>query len=725
MHISGASAFKNGLFAMAIRHEIQNLTRRGNVYYWRPRVPVAFSGGGIAGHLSLSLKQSDRDRAAYIARKLNTLLHDLKLRSTSRMTTKDQLAALFKAEIDRMHEWMEDLHLASRRFGRQDDIENLEADMEVGWAYRLLQLFGLRRQLSFEDGCPARDLLERAGIPDPHIGNIAATFRSEQRGLSGAGFGKQLADHMVEFGIADTLANRERALIEIFRAKADVLLDVEGRYPFTDPELSALTRKAKAKAPENDPPPGVAPQPAVSPVPANPAVPAAPAPLQPEIPTEGQPADHPQPPAENADAAIQSGVRDAMPASATIRSLPLGGFMEECENLISNNNDNWAADTAGDVRVLVKMFVGILEEHGVSGSADIRQEHLAALRKHFNEIPTNYGRSSRQRLLSTKALRDLAAKLVEAAKDKSTEPPAIGLSTSTIRRHLGNLQHFLTHLEGAGYPLQPLTLKGVKPKKRKTANVRTLTDKPGPDRIRPVYDLPIFTGCMGERSADMAIPGDNVFHSSFYYVPMLYTYLGPRRAEVAGLAADDIVETENGWAIHMRYNEFRTLKNQQSVRLLPVPDELIRLNFIEYVHAIKALGHRALFPELHSPFYKVDTGDRFYKSFVPLMKADKRFNADLWERIFHALRHGFSDTMKQNGVEMAIIDDITGHSGRTEGEKRYTNAAGLPLIRQHLAKYPIITDHLKPLPIRLLSWVQAKEPAPWATSRRKQKVGAG
>lgn len=83
--------------------------------------------------MSLSLSQSDRGRAAYIARKLNTLLHDLKLRSTSR--------------------------------------------------------------------------------------------------------------------------NRERALIEVFRAKADVLLDVEGRYPFTDRKLSALTRKAETQTadPATDP----------------------------------------------------------------------------------------------------------------------------------------------------------------------------------------------------------------------------------------------------------------------------------------------------------------------------------------------------------------------------------------------------------------------------------------------------------------------------------------
>lgn len=42
---------------MAARHEIQNLVRRGNVFYWRPRIPRSF-GRAAGGHLSLSLRQT-------------------------------------------------------------------------------------------------------------------------------------------------------------------------------------------------------------------------------------------------------------------------------------------------------------------------------------------------------------------------------------------------------------------------------------------------------------------------------------------------------------------------------------------------------------------------------------------------------------------------------------------------------------------------------------------
>ena len=154
-----------------------------------------------------------------MARRLNTLLHGLRLRANAVMTTKHQLAALFRAEIDRMHGHLDDLALMARRFGNADDPSQLESDLEVGWAYRLLQLFGSRKPLSFADGCPGRSLLLRNGIPEAHIGNIAAIFLSEQQGMRTGVFEEQVKARMAEFGIDDTVLNRERALTEILRAQ--------------------------------------------------------------------------------------------------------------------------------------------------------------------------------------------------------------------------------------------------------------------------------------------------------------------------------------------------------------------------------------------------------------------------------------------------------------------------------------------------------------------------
>jgi len=102
---------------MAARHEIHNLVRRGHVFYWRPRIPARFRSARQSSHLSLSLRHSDHMKAGWMARRLNTLLHEMKLGPTADMTTKDQLEALFRAEIDRMADHLDTLAFAARRTG--------------------------------------------------------------------------------------------------------------------------------------------------------------------------------------------------------------------------------------------------------------------------------------------------------------------------------------------------------------------------------------------------------------------------------------------------------------------------------------------------------------------------------------------------------------------------------------------------------------------------------
>lgn len=359
-----------------------------------------------------------------------------------------------------------------------------------------------------------------------------------------------------------------------------------------------------------------------------------------------------------------------------------------------------------------------MREHNVASSSAIEQAHLAALRQHFNNILANWGRSSRYAAMTTSQLRDATEREMIRAQKLNLPAPKVGLSVSTIRRHLGNLEQFLNHLVASGYALRAFTFKGIKPKKRAAATVRALTEKPEPEQIEPIFRMPVFTGCAGPVPRLMSEPGDAVYHCSLYFAPMLLTYLGARRAEVAGLVAGDVVHEDGIWAIRIRKNVLRGVKNTQSARDVPVPDELIRLGFIEYINRIKELGHIALFPELVAPSGSIDPGDRFYKSFVPLLKAKTGLGNEVRNRTLHAFRHGFSNTLKQQGVEISIIEDITGHLGRTEGETRYTKIARLGVMKKAIDAYPIITGHLEPQALRLLPFVEACEPAPWFTTRK-------
>lgn len=718
--------------------EIANIERRGHVYYWRARVPARVPDArreqGKYARFSLSLHQSDHRKACYMARRLNTLLAELTLGKRAAMTDKDKLEQIFRAEIDRMTAHLDDIAMVGRRSGRSDDFREMEADIEVGWANRLIQLFGAGRKLSFEEGCPGRAMLIKAGIPDEHIPVIADTFEGERLYARSRMFEDELREEMKRVGLADTVANRERAKIEFFRARADALLDVVDRWPMIDRQATAMTRSTLPEEERHqDVPAELAPPIAVVPPEYNeqdtprdvmnanalaPAVPETPPLKAPEV-VEPTATEIGSAPTSITSEPVSSQPSDAQEASLSQLGdkpvLYLADFVDEWQKMVDNHKEEWREDTASDARVLVCLFRDILEEQGVRHSGEIRQHHIAALRDHFNQVPVKYGQSTRLRAMKPGTLRAFAA--AEREKDPAYK---VGLSNATIRKHWGNLNNFLKHIHGQGYAIAALDLGDLRPRKPSTKGLRRKQPKPYAEEVRPLFRLPIFTGCAS--AEERGVPGPYVYHSALYFLPMFFVYLGARRAEVAGLDIDAVTRTINGPAIDLEPNDVRGLKTEQSERMLPVPQEMLRLGFMDYVDRLRAIGYTHLFPELYSPFKnRQDPGDRLYKELLPIMKRSPEFDEGIWPRLIHALRHGFADAALQFGMDSLVIDDVSGRKGTTETATRYTNVTGLPRLINDLKAIPIVTDHLKPQPLRLLPWVEANEPPPWAGRKMTRK----
>jgi hypothetical protein len=105
-----------GKYPMAVRHDVENLIRRGNIFYWRARVPNSFKLCRPGSRLSLSLHCSDHKKAQVIGRKLNMLMVELKMNSKGSMS-KEQLRKLCEHERDVMLSHLEDVSIAARRYG--------------------------------------------------------------------------------------------------------------------------------------------------------------------------------------------------------------------------------------------------------------------------------------------------------------------------------------------------------------------------------------------------------------------------------------------------------------------------------------------------------------------------------------------------------------------------------------------------------------------------------
>ncbi|MCV3739093.1 integrase [Rhizobium sp. TRM96647] len=691
---------------MAVRHDVENLTRRGNIFYWRARVPSAFGQSRPGSRLSLSLHCSDHKKAQAIGRKLNMLVAELKLKQKEPMS-KAQLQKLCEHERDMMLMHLEDVSIVARRYGRPADITELEMDVENGWAYRLLGMFGITHRLTLKDNCRGLAYLRQNGVPASHIFAIGSNYFELLHEANTRGFKAGIRRLMHLFEISPNPLNEEKAMKAYFSGRAEALFDVAERHPLADRDLSELTGGSAS-----------APQPAfieVAPLETTPPLSEIAAPVDDVVESprlEARPILTldlaPSPRA----AAINEPVEER-----TRPVIPLADFEAACEELVENMKDAWDDTTARDARALVRMFKGVLEEHGVEHTGQITQYHIGRLRKHFNDIPVRWGQSARMRAMSAPELRGEGEKLREHAETKG-EKAAVGLSSATIRKHIGNLNHFLKHVRGNGFDVEDWTFEGLRPKKPKIGAIRKQQHKPKPDEIKPIFFSPIYSGSLNYDRGRKK-PGPHVFHDAAYFLPVMFSYLGARRAEFAGLALDDIAEDDGGLVLILRTNKFRRLKTEQSERFLPLPDELVRLGFLDYCASLQELGYEAVFPDLFSDKTLNDPGDRFYDVFIPIMK--QCLGDKMWDRAFHALRHGMADTLKQAGVSPEVIDDISGRlSEGSETNTRYTNPAGLPLMRDALSKYPIITAGIEPKPIKLLPWIEKRLPPPWAREAKNE-----
>ena len=209
---------------MAVRHQVQNLQRRGNIFYWRARLPAHLGRNIGSRHLAFSLKQSDHRQAGHMARKLNLMLYEIAENPRSVLMSKEALEGLFQSEIARMNDHMENLQFAGQRTPTGfHQIDNLTADLEVGWAYRLLEKFGTRRALFEEGGCQGWRFLEQAKVPKSMYQGIVTTYRGELEDAETSRFAGELRALMQEHGLAYSILNFEKAKAEYFKARADVL----------------------------------------------------------------------------------------------------------------------------------------------------------------------------------------------------------------------------------------------------------------------------------------------------------------------------------------------------------------------------------------------------------------------------------------------------------------------------------------------------------------------
>ena len=209
------------------------------------------------------------------------------------------------------------------------------------------------------------------------------------------------------------------------------------------------------------------------------------------------------------------------------------------------------------------------------------------------EIYKHYGKSEKDRGRSIAELRVIALSKPENQR---------GLEAGTLNRHLTFIGQLFDLAEAEGADLDP-RLKIGKLRAVDTSDERERDErlKLSLDRIEALFAQPPFINCLSWKRQDQegSAGASLIYHGALYFIPMLIFYGGGRREEYCGLMVDDVI-LDNGPHpyLHIAKNKYRRIKNGQSKRNIVLHPELIRLGFLEYVVAIKALGYDLVFPDL-------------------------------------------------------------------------------------------------------------------------------
>jgi integrase len=160
------------------------------------------------------------------------------------------------------------------------------------------------------------------------------------------------------------------------------------------------------------------------------------------------------------------------------------------------------------------------------------------------------------------------------------------------------------------------------------------------------------------------------------WVPWLAAMTGARIDEICGAMVRDIEQVDGVWCIHIRPDHREAggrVKNEASVRTVPLHDCLIAEGFLEYV---KVRKQEQLFPDVKPDCF----GRRGGNGSKVLARWVRETLGIDHPRIqpAHGWRHRFADVCRKHGVPRDVRFAIDGHAMTDEGDRYgegYTPAA--------------------------------------------------
>lgn len=306
---------------------------------------------------------------------------------------------------------------------------------------------------------------------------------------------------------------------------------------------------------------------------------------------------------------------------------------------------NWSAKTEAARHTQIKQFLEICGDKPLN---QYTQQDIRDLKVTLRSLPPQ-AHGKKQFKGMTKA------QIAEKARELGME----GLSTESVRQIMTSVSMVFgwarterrTSLVNIVQPMIPLPSTG--------GNKRDKRHGFTSEELQRLFSAPVFSGVKSE--ADWFQSGDvSMHHTGRFWVPLLALYAGARLMEAVQLVREDIGCEGGIWFLDINEDDEdetgKRVKNESSIRRIPVHPELVRLGFLKFVETVP-VGSR-LFPDI-----AIGPDTQRHRH------ASKMFNKLLAvmgvkgpKKVWHSLRHSFEQACRDSRVDSAVMDQLQGHS---------------------------------------------------------------
>jgi len=297
---------------------------------------------------------------------------------------------------------------------------------------------------------------------------------------------------------------------------------------------------------------------------------------------------------------------------------------------IDMKQGNW------EIRSITKFSAELHEFLEISGDVPIAQIGHATIRGFRDTLLKLPSHRHKKKAYRSKTI----AQLLE-----SKIPEKDLLSDKTVDDKIKTVSGFLKWAEGEGYVDRNYALgKGIKGSKPTSAVFQPYSDSD----ILNIFNHRHYT--------------EDCFSKDWqFWMPILALFTGARQSALAALLCDDLRQTPGGiWYIHISKD-----KTKAGKRDVPLHDFITKeLNFPAFVASLKAQGHDRIFnTKFQNNNYGHEVSKWYNGSFIPKIAIEEPEEGR--RKTFHSFRGTLINAAKQNGSDVAMIEETVGHSDST------------------------------------------------------------